>query len=120
MSIRTSKRPLEKNAKLLRCHSLAVESVGQTAVTRNTVAKVLDVESTLETARKETAEWRDQTCERGHDERVQLERCVGQRFDFVSDLFMRIRLISATKKGKEARRSGLPGRHRVPNSPHYR
>ncbi len=62
-----------------RAYSLAIHPVGHSSVTRDTVAKVLDVEGPLEAAGKETAERRDQRSKGGHDERVQLERRVVHR-----------------------------------------
>lgn len=41
---------------------LAVHAIGHPSMTRDAVAKILDVEGTLETRRKETSEWRHERC----------------------------------------------------------
>jgi len=53
---------------------LAVHAVGHAAVTRDRVAKVLDVKSTLEAGGEEAAERRNQRSEGRHDKDVELHR----------------------------------------------
>lgn len=65
---------------------LAVHAVEETAVTRETVAKVLDAGSALEARGEEAAEWSDKGRERGEDDRVELERRVRDRGDVLAGL----------------------------------
>lgn len=51
---------------------LAIHPVGHATVSRDRVAKVLDLEGTLEARSKETAERRDQRGEAGQDDGVEL------------------------------------------------
>lgn len=53
---------------------LTIHAVGHTTVTRDRVAKVLDVESALEARSEEAAERCDERCESRHDENVELHR----------------------------------------------
>lgn len=63
---------------------LAIKAVSKTTVARDAVAEILDVESTFESARKESAKRRDQAGKRSHDESVQLERRPRERRDTVT------------------------------------
>lgn len=51
---------------------LAVHAVSHTAVARNRVAKILDLECALETRSEESTEWGDERRECGQDQGVQL------------------------------------------------
>lgn len=66
VSIRSQRSP----ARPPTLHSLAIKSIRQSTVSRNRVAKVFDVEGSLEARGKEAAEWSDERGKGCHDERV--------------------------------------------------
>lgn len=60
-----------------RLRKLAIHPVRHTTMTRNAVAKVLDVERALEPAREEASEGSDEARKDGQNDRVELERRPG-------------------------------------------
>ena len=71
----------EKGGRERRVYSLAIEAVGETSMSRDGITEILDIESALESTRKESSERRNKTRERSHDERMELERRVRHRGD---------------------------------------
>lgn len=67
-------------------YELAVHTVGHSAVSRDAVTEVLDVECSLETRCEETAKGSYQRCKDGHDEQVQVVRRVRDGGDGMAEL----------------------------------
>lgn len=65
---------------------LAVHTVRHTAMSRNAVTEVLDVEGTFQSRSEEPSEWRDKRGEARHEEQMNLVRRIGNGSNRVSEL----------------------------------
>ncbi len=70
----------------MKLDALAVHSIGHTAMARDTLSKVLDIEGSLESRGEEPSEGGDQTREARHDENVELIGSPRDRLDGPSAL----------------------------------
>lgn len=61
---------------------LAVHAIGDSAVSRDGVTKVFDLESTFEARSEEAAKGCDQRGESGENEDMPLNRCHLERFEY--------------------------------------
>lgn len=59
---------------------LTIKSVHYSAMARNGVRKILDFESSFESAGKEASKWANQRCKRGKSDAVYLERIQAHSF----------------------------------------
>lgn len=60
---------------------LAVHSIGHPPVSRNALTEVLNVEGTLESGGKETAEWSNERRENRHDQDMEVVGRIWKRLD---------------------------------------
>ncbi len=67
-------------------YALAIHAIRHSAVPRDAVAEILDVERALETGCEEAAERSDKRREAGHDEQVELVRRVWDSRNWSSEL----------------------------------
>ena len=67
-------------------HVLAVHTIRHSAMTRDAVTEVFDVERALEAGGEEPAEGGDEGGEAGENKEVQLVGCVRDRREVITDL----------------------------------